>query len=229
MPIQVICSGCHARFKVSDQFAGKKGPCPKCKAVIQIPEKMEEVKVHAPETFGPKGTTGKAVLQPIFREDVSISIPLLVGIGIGSLAVLIGAFVLRQGLEPGVAPPTWLTGLMAIGAVLLAPPAVYAGYAALRDPELGAHSGRSLWMRIGICSLLYAGIWGAFALLKWYLFNNADLTTYQLLFVAPPFVLLGGGAALVTLDFDYLIGLVHFGFYLLITVLLRVILLGPVF
>jgi hypothetical protein len=37
MPIQVTCPGCKAQFNVSEKFAGKKGPCPKCKAVITIP------------------------------------------------------------------------------------------------------------------------------------------------------------------------------------------------
>ncbi|MEC8508925.1 MAG: MJ0042-type zinc finger domain-containing protein, partial [Planctomycetota bacterium] len=35
MSIRVTCPGCHARFNVSDQFAGKSGPCPKCKKTIQ--------------------------------------------------------------------------------------------------------------------------------------------------------------------------------------------------
>lgn len=38
MPILVTCPGCKAQFNVSDKFAGKQGPCPKCKAVISIPK-----------------------------------------------------------------------------------------------------------------------------------------------------------------------------------------------
>ena len=37
MAIQVLCSGCGSRFAVSDRFAGKTGPCPKCKKPITIP------------------------------------------------------------------------------------------------------------------------------------------------------------------------------------------------
>lgn len=38
MPILVTCPGCKAQFNVSEKFAGKQGPCPKCKAVITIPK-----------------------------------------------------------------------------------------------------------------------------------------------------------------------------------------------
>ncbi|HVX61387.1 MAG TPA: hypothetical protein VHC19_12320 [Pirellulales bacterium] len=37
MPIAVSCTSCKAKFTVSDKFAGKQGPCPKCKATITIP------------------------------------------------------------------------------------------------------------------------------------------------------------------------------------------------
>ena len=59
MAILVVCQGCRARFQVSDQFAGKSGPCPKCKAVIKIPTKSEEVTVHGGKTL-PAG----AVMRP---------------------------------------------------------------------------------------------------------------------------------------------------------------------
>lgn len=37
MPIAVSCPSCKTKFTVSDKFAGKQGPCPKCKAPITIP------------------------------------------------------------------------------------------------------------------------------------------------------------------------------------------------
>ena len=49
MPINVTCPGCLKRFSVADKFAGKKGPCPKCKKIITIPKKEDEVVIHAPE------------------------------------------------------------------------------------------------------------------------------------------------------------------------------------
>src|SRR5262245_6594726 len=38
MPILVTCPGCKAQFNVGEKFAGKQGPCPKCKALITIPK-----------------------------------------------------------------------------------------------------------------------------------------------------------------------------------------------
>jgi predicted Zn finger-like uncharacterized protein len=74
MPIQVVCPSCHARFSVSEKFAGKKGPCPKCKTVIQVPEATEEIKIHAPEQSeaGAKGTGGRHVLKPIERKETKV-------------------------------------------------------------------------------------------------------------------------------------------------------------
>ncbi len=70
MAILVVCPGCKKSFNVDDKFAGKTGPCPKCKTKITIPEKKAEVKIHAPDEFsgGGKGVTGKLVLKPIARR-----------------------------------------------------------------------------------------------------------------------------------------------------------------
>ena len=63
MPINVICPGCHTRFKVGDQHAGKTGACPKCKGPIQIPAAADEVVIHEPESeAGAKNAQGRNVL-----------------------------------------------------------------------------------------------------------------------------------------------------------------------
>ncbi len=90
MAIQIICPGCHKRFKVSDKFAGKTGPCPQCKTSIKIPLKSEEVVVHAPEEFGPKGDSGEAVLKPIARQETRLTAPMIAGIVGGILLVPVG-------------------------------------------------------------------------------------------------------------------------------------------
>jgi hypothetical protein len=38
MAIDVTCGGCGARFKAPEAYAGKKGKCKKCGAVVRIPE-----------------------------------------------------------------------------------------------------------------------------------------------------------------------------------------------
>lgn len=230
MAIDVLCPGCKARFKVSEKFAGKKGPCPKCKTQITIPEIAPEVTVHAPENFGPKGAAGRGVMQPIFREETKFSPAVAGGIGGAVAVVFLLALVLRFNVTDKFHFPV---PILTLGAILLAPPLVYGGYTFLRNDELEPHTGQSLWTRIGVCSLIYAGIWGLVWALVMYL-KLGDLSK-EIWFVAclfVPMVLAGAGAAFVTLDLEYFTGVFHYGLYLLVTVLLRLViglapLIGP--
>jgi len=227
MAIPVICPGCKARFKVSEKFAGKQGPCPKCKNVITIPEVSgDEIKVHEPQGFGPKGTSGQGVLKPIFREEVTVSKPIVGGIIGGIVAVFIVAFALRMGVESPFDPPSWLTPIFALGAILLAPPLVWGGYFFLHDSDLEAHRGRDLWIRIAICSAVYAFLWGLFAFVSRTVSPDDSLPLFYMLFLAPTVIGIGGFTALATFDLEYIMGCVHFGFYLIVTVLLRIIVIG---
>ena len=97
MPIQVVCPGCKKRFQVSDKFAGKQGPCPSCKATIKIPDKGEEVTIHAPDEV--KGPDGKAVpgqpnFKPIRRTHLTASPVTIVAILGGVMVTLIATLVI---------------------------------------------------------------------------------------------------------------------------------------
>lgn len=212
MPIDVTCPGCRTRFKVNDKFAGQKGPCPKCKTVIQIPGKEDEVVVHAPQEYGPKTASGVGVLKPISREETKMSATMVVGIISGVFLVLIAALLLRDlGEKPG-----WLLGL---GAFLLAPPLVWSGYAFLRDDELEPHRGRYLAIRVLVCSVVYTALWGVYVYLP-RVFYLDQLELFHLLFIVPPILIMGAFAAFATLDLDFGTGLIHYSFYLLVTVML---------
>ncbi len=213
MPIDVTCTGCKTRFKVSEKFAGQKGPCPKCKTVIQIPSKADEVVVHAPEEFGPKTKAGVGVLKPISRKEVKLSPLLLVSIISGVFMVLVAALLLRS-LDK-ISP--WVLG---IGAFALAVPLVWAGYSFLRDDELEPHRGQSLVLRILVCSMVYALLWGAYVWLPPLALSLDQLELFHLLFILPPIMVVGALAAFATLDLDFGTGLIHYAFYLLITVVL---------
>jgi hypothetical protein len=213
MPIDITCPGCRTRFKVSEKFAGQKGPCPKCKTVIQIPAKGEEIVVHAPEGFGPKNAAGVAVLKPIARKETKVTPVMLVGVVSSVFLVLLVALLLR-GMKP-IAP--WILGL---GAFAVAPPLVWAGYAFLRDQELEPHRGRYLAIRVLICSAVYALLWAVYVWLPGLAFHLDTLELFHLLFIIPPIAAVGGLAALATLDLDFGTGVLHYGFYLLVTVLL---------
>ena len=85
---------------------------------------------------------GKAVLEPIFREEVRLAPPVIFGIVASVIVILAMAFVIRfQEL------PTKEFFAM-IGSVLLAPPLAFAGYTFLRDQEAAPHRGMELVMRL---------------------------------------------------------------------------------
>jgi cation transport ATPase len=217
MPITVVCPGCRKRFSVSDKFAGKQGPCPKCKTVIKVPAKSEEVVVHAPEDFGPKDSAGRAVLKPIERKETRVS-PLLTAIIV--LSVLAAVTVAWMFRSPEGEVPTLL---LLIGALALAPPLVWSGYAFLRDAELEAFQGRELLIRVAACSAVYAALWGLVALVTSYVFQGDPLEVIHMAFIAPAMVAIGAFGAYASLDFDFTMAAVHYGLYLLVTVTLRLI------
>lgn len=213
MSIQVICPGCHSRFKVSEKFAGKSGSCPKCKAQITVPTADQEVKVHAPDEFAGtgRGVTGKLVLKPIGRREMKVS-PVAVAAVAGSVLV-VGAV-------------TWLTGsilreqllIRGLGLLLISPPIAIAGYSFLRDDEFEPHGGRGLYIRAALCGLGYTVLWGVF--------GHVAATTltgdlWMWIVVAPPFLVTGALCALACFDLDFGSGFFHYCFYLVLTMALR--------
>src|SRR5436190_12198702 len=103
MAIDVTCPSCFARFQVSDKFAGKSGPCPKCKKTIKVPEKKDEVVIHAPEVSGPKDSAGVAVLKPIGRTETRLSTLQMVAI-FGSIALVLTAAIAMRVIFKGHVP-----------------------------------------------------------------------------------------------------------------------------
>ncbi len=215
MPIQVTCPGCHKRFKVSDKFAGKKGPCPQCKAQIQIPT-TDEVVVHAPEPSGPTDSKGKAVLKPIERKETKFN-PMIAGVvGAGVVVALIVAVILR--FVDGGPPVMLLFG----GAFLLGPPLCFAAYTFLRDDELDPYVGVALWTRAGACGGVYAVLWVIYAFVPWYLELGKDeaMTIYYVIGFAVVAFAIGAFTAHASLDMEMMGGAMHYGFYLITTLVL---------
>ncbi len=222
MSIRVVCTGCMKSFDVSDKFAGRSGKCPNCKGDITIPKKEDEVVVHGGEDFGPEDGAGRPVLKPIERTDAKVSPIITTVIVLAVILVFALAFVFRGMSENG--PPLIV---LILGALGLGPALAMGGYSFLRDQELEPYRGKELWIRSLLCGLGYAAVWGAFAYLKWYLFEG-ELESFHLAFLVPAMVALGGGVALISLDMEYISGAIHFGFFLIVTVLLRWIMgLGP--
>ncbi|HEV3138116.1 MAG TPA: hypothetical protein VGZ26_09430 [Pirellulales bacterium] len=217
MPISVMCPGCKARFSVSEKFAGKKGACPKCKAVITVPDApAEEIKVHEPEQYasGGKDSKGRPAAKPILRDETRLK-PVAIAAIVGSAIVVFAiAFALRAVDNKSKLP------FIVVGLLIVSPPLAMAGYTFLRDDELlEPYQGKSLVIRASLCSLAYAALWGAYSPLPAYGIITGE--AWQWLFVAPVFIGTGAAAAYACLDLDFGSGAMHYCFYLLVTLLLR--------
>lgn len=224
MPIHVICPGCHARFSVGDQHAGKSGACPKCKGPIQIPAVKDEVIIHAPEMeAGAKDAKGRNVLKPIRRKETKFNLntALVAGGGV-ILTVAIAFLVGNQKQEFSAAT---LTYILAGGAALLGPPLAYAGYSFLRDDELGSFVGKDLLIRCAACGLVYALLWGVYWYLGYQFFGddyaNGNLEFMYVGILAGVALALGTGTAFVSFDFEPITGFFHFTLFFVSTILLR--------
>lgn len=224
MPINVVCPGCKKRFNVSDKYAGQKGPCPSCKAIIEVPRKEEDVVIHAPEATGLKDAKGKTVLIPILREETKFNTQVALVIGASVLIMFLATWAIGSTYRPEEkgAPSEVPWPLQAAVALLVAPPLAFAGYTFLRNDELEPYRGRELWIRVAACGAVYAVLWAVYAMLPWAL-NLKEFELPQLLYVVPPFILAGAFAAYATFELDFLTGTIHYGMYLFVTVMLRVV------
>lgn len=216
MSIRVTCPSCHTRFEVSDKFAGKTGPCPKCKHTIKIPSLDEQVQVHAPESFGPKDSRGQSVLKPVERQETKLSAVQIVGI-IAAVVLAIGAAVgVRFSSTESDSTQMWI--ILGLGAFLLAPVLVFAGYTFLRNQDLAPFRGLQLWLRVAICGAGFALLWLAIPLVA---YTVGDYEMIPMVVGIGAMIALGAGISFVTLELDYIMGILHYGMYFAICLGLR--------
>ena len=210
MSILVVCPGCRKSFKVSDKFAGKSGGCPKCKAVIQIPLKKDEVKVHGPAT-----SRGDLAVKPIPRLQTKLKPVAIAAIAAAAVGVLLLTWVAGGLIRGSVV-------VRVIGLLLVSPPLVVAAYSFLRDDEMEPYQSKALYIRAGICAVAYAVLWGIYGYVTGIVFVGGP-ELLQWFFVIPPFLVAGTLVPLACLDLDLGSGFFHYAFYLLVTMLLRTI------
>ncbi len=247
MPIQVTCPGCKATFNVSSKYAGRQGPCPKCRTVINIPKEAPaaaapppaEVKIHAPDEE-PRGaggeaktSTGRHLSKPIERRDSRLT-PLSAGL---VTALVVAMFGLAH----------------RFGALLLAPYPLLPGEYA--DPQLaGPYYSvlyRALALRLAALYVLgFPVVWAGYQMLRddelapfrgreltlrslicttvyvalWgcYQWIPADVAAagYSWLYLAPPFFIVGAVAAYFCFELDPTSSGVHYSFFVFITLML---------
>ncbi len=215
MSIIVVCPGCGKRFKVSDRFAGKTGPCPRCKQPIKVLAKAEEVIIHEPDHFeqGGRGLDGQLVTKPIAREDTNFNLFLAAVFPGGALAIF--ALALWAGKMGLLKDNPFLSALVL---TLLSPLLAWAAYSFLYNDELEPYKGISLIIRATICGLIYALLWGVFAYPAESILSGE---VWNWIFVASPFFIAGAISASLTLDLELGNAFFHYSFYLITTIILR--------
>ncbi|MCY2974235.1 MAG: hypothetical protein NTW52_06160 [Planctomycetota bacterium] len=214
--ILVTCPGCLARFEVSDKYAGKKGPCPKCKKEIIVPDKQDEVVIHAPADSGPTDSKGVAVLKPIKRTEFAVGKLIWIAVAVGVIATL--GFAISMRLSNTV--PSTL--LLVIGSILLAPPIVMFGYTFLRDDEFDGYSGQEYLIRTAICSILFAATWLFYWQISAYFENKvmADIPTGQMAVFMIVMIAIGTVTSLATFELETPQAAAHYLAYFVVTFLL---------
>jgi len=223
MPIQVTCRNCLKRFQVSDKFAGKTGACPNCKKEIKVPDKSEEVVIHAPEDGAPKDSQGVSVLKPVKRKETEVTrtgILITIGAVLAAVGVAVG---FRVTGTPDATVPLWAR---IAGAVLLAPPLVWAGYSFVREQELQPYVGPELRNRVLILSAIFSLLWLIYAFMPTYVLELDSPTEMSFMAFGITFAIMlviGAFASVGTFELEFLSGLAHAGFYLIVTMVLALI------
>lgn len=219
MPIQVTCPGCLSRFTVSDKYAGKKGPCPKCKKELVVPDKSQEVVIHAPEAAGPKDSKGVAVLKPIKRTDFKLSArEIIIASAIAAAAVVFAVI----GRVTFAEQPWWF---LCLGAIAMSFPLAWAGYIFLHDDELGTYVGQELINRVAICAAVFSVTWGLYWLVSFYLGSKTLADVDGIQFAISVIAMFVAGTLVSIAVFELEIGqaVMHYGLYFGITFVLAMI------
>lgn len=195
MAIRVICPGCMTSFEVGDQFAGQKGPCPKCGHIIEIPK--VQVVVHAPDEVVQDGKTtrvGKET-RPIEQKRFEFSTQGLLLSLLGILLVFGAAFGV------GLAKSAVLSGIVGAVAVFgIAFPIARFGYMLIRDADdLEKLDGSELTQKSLFTALVFGGSWLVFELFVAFL-GSQGLTAALLLI---PVAIVGSFGALIFFDCNF--------------------------
>jgi len=205
MAIDVICTGCHKRFQVSDQFAGKKGPCPGCQTIIEIPKLEDVVVVHERERTS---TGAPAKLDSIKRQRTTASklelFAALITLTLGLTVTIVGCFVRPEdSTAPGILISALAGCFFGIGTSLL-------GYIVLRNPELEIVNDRKTILKAGGIGIMYAFIWRLQIII-----TDSTLTLEDgiilpgVIVLAIALTVTASFLSMVLLDFEFSQGLIH--------------------
>jgi len=230
MAIDVVCPGCLARFKVSDNHAGKKGLCPKCKHEIQVPSLKDQVVVHAPDDIsGPKDAKGRPVLKPIEWEEMKVPAIAWVIAGAVTVGVFAVAWMSRATTPEAAEKISYL--FLGGATLLLGPLMAWAMWWIFRNEDLETFDDMTLIVRSLACGFGYAILWGIYA----YMISDAVFSQggsrelWLVTFLSPPMVVAGTFISAMTLKLDFNTAALHYLVFLTVCVLLRLTMGLPAF
>ena len=183
-----------------------------------VPDKSQQVVVHAPELAGPKDSKGVAVLKPLKRAEFKLSKNEIIVASV--LGVLSLGFVIfgRVGFAE---PPLWI---LAFGVLVLSFPLAWIGYTFFHDDELAEYSGNERLTRVGICAVIFAVSWGLYWFLARYLGSKslADIDSVQFIGFILVMFAVGTVGSLAALELEVSQALMHYSMYFGVTFLLAI-------
>lgn len=154
-----------ARFEVSDRFAGKKGPCPKCGHIIEIPK--ENVVIQNPDEMmvGGKKVKNPDYIRPIEQKTFSFTgRAILVNLVTIAVVLLIATVFHFIHCIPIAIPVGILLSLA------VAFPLLKYGYMTFRDPnDLEIFLGGTLGKKSAIGAVGFVVFWLLFEILLLYM------------------------------------------------------------
>jgi Zn-dependent protease with chaperone function len=150
MSIPVTCSKCRASFRVKDDFAGKRGKCPNCQETVAVPPfsasnpesksaigRKSTTSVPPPET-GSGTPNAMSSAQPAGNTQGEVMVDLTV-----TEDELLAAF--QGDIERVRATWTYWLTLIAVGAVMVLLPVIYAGIICLVAYGMYLHAVYDVW------------------------------------------------------------------------------------
>jgi len=162
MAIDVICSGCFKRFQVSDQFAGRSGPCPGCKTIISIPTLDDQVVIEEPD-YKPGAAGAHTKIDGIRRRvGVFRRLEITVLCALFGCSAFLG-ILSRLFRNESAVEFTFTTGaLFGVGIVLSSVGSCLLGYGVLKDSEIESFDRRTTFIRSIIAGVIYCLIAAVF-------------------------------------------------------------------
>ena len=168
MAIDVICTGCLKSFQVSDQFAGRSGPCPGCKAIISIPALEDQLVIEEPD-IKPGVAGAHTKIDGITRRaGVFQRFEVITLCSLFALTAVV-AFLTRMLQNNPSADFTTTSGIIfGFGIILLSLASSLLGYGVLKDAEVEAFDRRILIIRTVIVAAIYCLISSVFIIVASY-------------------------------------------------------------